>query len=215
MYINHIYPGIYLFTVLFTGVLKPFVDFQHLQNRTNHDNLHPTPLFLRNCNKLTLHLQTLKATSLLAVYCIFKKNSKVPMGHPKINKELWRPSTRNYEGHPLGTMKAIHSELWRPSTRKQNLKSLFQIGVCHFITWKTTLKNGVETLNHQGFLNLAIFRGLILSCNGWCLWWTPQMDILECSQAYWPCLRCEQKKQLTIFWRSRNSNPKNFYAFFS
>ncbi len=35
---------------------------------------------------------------------------------------------------------------------------------------KQAFKNWVETLNHQGFLNLAIFRtlGLILSCNGWC-----------------------------------------------
>ena len=39
------------------------------------------------------------------------------------------------------------------------------------------LKNGVETLNHQGFWQyLAIDLGLFLSCNGWYLWWTPLID---------------------------------------
>ena len=28
-----------------------------------------------------------------------------------------------------------------------------------------------ETLNHQGFLNLAIFRVDFIHGNGWCLWW--------------------------------------------
>ena len=47
------------------------------------------------------------------------------------------------------------------------------LGVCHFITWNNPKKLEKPWITK----GLATWQslGLILSCNGWCLWWTPNL----------------------------------------
>ena len=71
------------------------------------------------------------------------------------------------------------------------------VGVCLVITWVSTLKNWRNPVSPRD--NTWNFLGLILSCNGWYLWWTLNVFPIFCwvSQAWLPHCAPISAPQLT------------------